>query len=136
MKVIQVSGNATAAKLQRRAQLVLNAGQGKSDTSSYTVTGWRQSDGALWQVNQRVSVRDGYTEQTETLLITSLTFSLTDSGMRTSLECKPESALLSTDESDDSDSKSGSKTSKSGSTTKWSDLKKPASADGGNWTAS
>lgn len=132
VKVIQLSGSATAAKLKARAQLVLNAGIGASDVCVYNVAGWRQSSGSLWRLNMFVSIVDPYTDLDEDFLITGVTFTMSaTSGMRTRIECKPETAVLSINNQADKN------TAKSSSSAKWTDVKKPSgTTPGGEWTKS
>ena len=58
--------------------------------TSYTVQGWRQSDGSLWEVNSLVNVTDELLGlDAVQMLITRVTYSISESGMTTQLELVP-----------------------------------------------
>lgn len=59
--------------------------------TSYTVAGWRQNvnEGALWEPNTLVTINDDLLNNSQTMLITKVTFTLDNSGMITVLDCVP-----------------------------------------------
>ena len=57
--------------------------------ATYTVQGWRQSDGSLWKVNSNLLVSDKLLFIDEALLVTKVSFSLSSSGMLTTLDVCP-----------------------------------------------
>lgn len=86
---------------------------------TYTVQGWRQSNGDLWKINQLVDVVDYFldinTFETGQLLITKVTYNLTnDGGMTTTIDVVPPDGYVETKDtsSDTTTSKSKKKTSK------------------------
>ena len=58
---------------------------GKSYQAVYTVQGWRQADGSLWLPNQLVRVKDPIIGFDLDLLVTEVTYSLSDMGSITTL---------------------------------------------------
>lgn len=64
---------------------------------SYTVAGWRQqvNDGELWKANTLVTIQDDLLNNSQTMLITKVTFTLDDSGMQTTLDCVPAAGFKS-----------------------------------------
>jgi len=52
------SGNATLASCRERAEFEAQQRAARTEETTYTVQGWRQGDGRLWQPNQRVIVLD------------------------------------------------------------------------------
>ncbi|MDO8421570.1 MAG: contractile injection system protein, VgrG/Pvc8 family [Parvibaculum sp.] len=67
---------------------------GRSIRANFQVQGWRQGDGALWKPNQRVPVDDEISGITGEMLISEVTFSLSESGTLTDLVCYPPEAFL------------------------------------------
>lgn len=68
---------------------------------TYTVQGWRQSNGELWKVNTIVSVIDNILFDTREakMLIQKVTYNLNDHGMTTVLEVVPKDGLVKTNTS-------------------------------------
>jgi prophage tail gpP-like protein len=74
--------------------------------TSYTVQGWRQSDGSLWEVNSLVKVTDELLGlEMMTMLITKVTYTINESGLITQLECVPPDGFRAETSSSGSDSK-------------------------------
>lgn len=95
--VTEQSGNRTAQDLQKRATLLMGNSIGNADTLTYTVQGWRQSNGELWKVNSLVDIKDELIGFEGTLLIGSATYSLSnEGGTTTELELKALEAFLNT----------------------------------------
>lgn len=66
---------------------------GKSYEATYVVHGWRQADGALWQPNMLVHVRDGLIGFDLELLISEVEYSQGDSGTQCTLTVAPAAAF-------------------------------------------
>lgn len=110
-KITVQSGNRTLADLNARAQnLMLNA-IGNADKLSYELQGWRQQDGSLWKPNQLVHVRDTFFDIDQQLLVSKVSFSISDSGTTTNLDLISPDAFLVTDLPDQEKSQAKSKTS-------------------------
>ncbi len=62
---------------------------GKASGAVYTVAGWRQRDGSLWEHNRLVRVKDSLLAIDGTLLIVSVTLSIGDTGAYASLAVAP-----------------------------------------------
>ena len=60
--------------------------RGVSLKASYTIQGWRQSDGTLWRPNQFIRVEDEILKRSDLMLVTKIIFQLSASGMITTLE--------------------------------------------------
>jgi prophage tail gpP-like protein len=87
--IIQQSGQMTNELAQARANWERGSRMGKALTTTYTVQGWRQSNGALWKHNALVRVIDPIIGFDRIMLIARVTYSLTDSGMLTKMEVGP-----------------------------------------------
>lgn len=93
--IIKQCGNATLATAKARAQYEQAHREGKTLETTYTVLGWRQGDGQLWQPNQRVIVWDpvmGF-DNTE-LVIAETTWQLDEQGFTTRLRVGPLEAYM------------------------------------------
>lgn len=93
--IIKQCGNATLATAKARAQYEQAHREGMALETTYTVLGWRQGDGQLWQPNQRVIVWDpvmGF-DNTE-LVIAETTWQLDDGGFTTRLRVGPLEAYM------------------------------------------
>lgn len=62
---------------------------GKALSTTYKVQGWRQSNGALWKHNMLVRVVDPIIGMDRDMLISEITYSLTDSGTITTMVVGP-----------------------------------------------
>lgn len=87
--IIQESGQMTNELAQARANWERGSRMGKALTTTYTVQGWRQSNGALWKHNSLVRVIDPIVGFERIMLIARVTYSLSDSGMVTTMEVGP-----------------------------------------------
>ena len=87
--IIQESGQMTNELAQARANWERGSRMGKALTTTYTVQGWRQSNGALWKHNSLVRVIDPIVGFERIMLIARVTYSLSDSGMITTMEVGP-----------------------------------------------
>ncbi len=58
--------------------------------TSYTVVGWRQFEGGeLWKANTLATIQDDILNNSQEMLITKVTYTLSNNGMLTTLECVP-----------------------------------------------
>ena len=76
------SGNKTCGE---RAVFEKRYNEAQYNKATYTVQGWRQSDGSLWNVNTKVFVTDTLLKVEGTFLLSSVSFLLNSSGMITTL---------------------------------------------------
>lgn len=93
--IIKQCGNATIATCKARAQYEKAHREGQTLETTYTVIGWRQGDGRLWQPNQRVVVWDpimGFNNSE--LIIAEVTWQLDDQGFTSRLRVGPEAAYM------------------------------------------
>lgn len=64
--------------------------RGQFYKTSYTVVGWRQFEGGeLWKANTLVTIQDDILNNSQEMLITKVTYTLSNNGMLTTLECVP-----------------------------------------------
>lgn len=95
--VTVMTGNATEPELEKRVNLLKNNSIGSADTFTYSVQGWRQSNGELWRANTFVKIKDESLNTNETLLISKVTFSLSETGgSTTTLEIRHPASFIST----------------------------------------
>ena len=94
VKVITQSGNADLAYMQSRAEVVKEQSIADSETLTYTVRGWRQTDGSLWPLNSFLLVKDETLKISEEYLVSKVTFSLDAKGMTTTLGLKKSEGFL------------------------------------------
>ena len=89
--------------------------------TTYEVVGWRQQGktGELWKANTLVTIRDDLLNNSQEMLITKVTYTLSDNGMLTSLECVPAAGFRPENEADTEKTK---KKTKSSSSSSWSDI--------------
>lgn len=93
--IIKQCGNATLATCKARAQYEKSHREGETLETVYTVLGWRQGDGTLWQPNQRVTVWDpvmGF--DNDELVIAETTWNLDERGFTTRLRVAPKAAYM------------------------------------------
>jgi prophage tail gpP-like protein len=88
-KVILAEAQGEGVTFQDRAAHEVRVAAGKSRRVRYTVPGWRGSSGNLWLPNTRVWVEDAFLELKRELLISNVTFSLTEQGTVTELQVAP-----------------------------------------------
>ena len=87
--IIQESGQVTNELAQARANWERSSRMGKALSVTYTVQGWRQSNGQLWRHNMIARVIDPIIGMDRDMLISRITYSLSDQGMITKLEVGP-----------------------------------------------
>jgi len=116
--VIKQSGQADEGTCQDRAEYERAHRAAKALQTSYTLAGWRQDDGKLWQANQLVRVRDGLIGFDTEMVIAELAWIMDERGLRTEIKVGPPDGYRS---------KAGQlKASKSqkGGGPEWSDVKR------------
>lgn len=103
-RVFEVTGKADAGACQKRSLWERNTAFGRSQTVTYSVAGWRQQNGALWDVNQLVRVNDSHLGIKRDMLIADCNFMLDAQGQRTELRVVPPEAynILAAPLADDS----------------------------------
>lgn len=92
---LQQSGTATADTCKARCQFEARQRAARTRETTYTVQGWRQGNGELWQPNQTVVVYDplnGFNN--ETLVIAEVTWEQGENGTTTALRVGPAEAYL------------------------------------------
>jgi prophage tail gpP-like protein len=100
--------------------------------TTYTVQGWRQADGALWQHNMLVPVRDPMIGFDGLFVIAEITYKLAEDGMTTTMKVgprdgyvhKPEKVNGDGDEWSDIKPADGRKVITNKPTNEWGDIKK------------
>lgn len=93
--MLRQSGNATTATCSRRSEFEMRQRAARTDETTYTVRGWRQGNGALWQPNMRVIVYDpvmGFNNQE--MVIAEVSWQQDDKGTITELRVGPAAAYL------------------------------------------
>lgn len=79
------NGNASSSKKSEAKYR-----RGQFYKTSYTVVGWRQFDGGeLWKANTLVTIQDDILNNSQEMLITKVTYTLSSAGMLTTLDCIP-----------------------------------------------
>ena len=101
--------------------------RGQFYKTSYTVVGWRQFEGGeLWKANSLVTIQDDILNNSQEMLITKVTYTLSDNGMLTTLECVPPAGFKPEQQTQQQDkavvASSGSNNSKWGSVDNGLDL--------------
>lgn len=91
--VVIADGETSLHTAKDRAHWEASVRRGRGERASYTVRGWRQSDGSLWRINQRVLVKDPWIGIEGERLITEVSYSLGSDGARTELTVMPVSAF-------------------------------------------
>lgn len=87
--VIQENGQMTNELAQARANWERGSRMGKALTTTYSVQGWRQSNGALWKHNSLVRIIDPVVGFDRIMLIARVTYTLAENGMITKMEVGP-----------------------------------------------
>jgi len=93
--LIRQTGNATTATCTSRCEFESRQRAARTDEVTYTVQGWRQGDGSLWQPNMLVTVYDpinGFNNRQ--LVIAETTYQLDGNGSTTELRVGPADAYL------------------------------------------
>lgn len=87
--VIKQLGQADDGTCQERAEYEKAYRTAKALETRYTIIGWRQADGALWQQNQIVRVVDGLIGFDAGMVIAELAYVMDDRGLRTEIKVGP-----------------------------------------------
>lgn len=87
--IIHQTGQMTDELAQGRANWERGNRMGKALQATYTVQGWRQSNGALWRHNTVVRVIDPLIGFDRDMVIAEVTYTLSESGMITTLVVGP-----------------------------------------------
>lgn len=87
--IIHESGQMTPELAQSRANWERGTRMGKALTVTYKVQGWRQSNGALWRHNMLVRVVDPLIGFDRDMLISEITYSLSEEGTLATLVVGP-----------------------------------------------
>jgi len=87
--VISESAQLTFELAQQRADWESATRTGKALTTTYRVQGWRQSNGDLWRHNTLVRVIDKVLGFDQDMLISKVTYSLSEQGSITTLQVAP-----------------------------------------------
>ncbi|MDY0938210.1 phage baseplate assembly protein [Pseudomonas viridiflava] len=87
--VIHEESPITPALALSRAKWERGHRQGKTRLTTYKVQGWRQANGALWRHNTLVRVVDSILDLDQEMLISAITYSLSDKGTTTTLVVGP-----------------------------------------------
>lgn len=116
--LIKQTGQADEGTCRDRVDYERASRTTKSLMVTYTVQGWRQSNGQLWQPNKMVRVSDiliGFERQ---MLISEVQYELSESGMITALTMGPREGFIS----EPAKKKKGKKGKKGKGGDSWSDL--------------
>ena len=84
-RVAQEQGNSTLQGLRKKAISQRDISVGKSDILTYLVRGWRQANGVLWQINQKIKVTDACLNFQGERVVSDVKLSIISSGMTASL---------------------------------------------------
>lgn len=87
--VISETAQLTSELAQKRADWESATRMGRALTTTYTVQGWRQANGALWRHNTLVRVIDPVLGFDQDLLISKVTYTLSAQGSITTLQVAP-----------------------------------------------
>lgn len=92
--IIHESGQLTPELAASRANWERGHRMGKAMTATYKVHGWRQANGELWRHNTIVRVKDPVIGFDRDMLISEVTYSLSDEGTITTLVVGPPDSFL------------------------------------------
>lgn len=142
--VLNSTGAAKQELLNKKANLQHNYTVASSDTYTYTVQGWRQSDGELWSVGNKVVIKDDFVrfpdEQTRKneygkslagieRIISKVSYKISSAGTTCEIECKSRDAFLNTEIPDDKKAGAIKKSKKTAGAKKKSGSSKGGGAD-------
>ena len=88
LKIFQ-SGQVDQSVVDKRATFEKAYREGMAVTATYTLAGWRQSDGSLWRKGLLTHVTDEIVGLDRDVVVSRVTYSLNDSGTITTLEVVP-----------------------------------------------
>lgn len=78
---------------------------GKSDILTYLLRGWRQANGVLWQINQKIKVTDACLNFQGERVVSSVKLAMMNAGMTATLTLESERSFNVYATSDDSKAK-------------------------------
>jgi len=93
--LVRQTGNATSATCAERSEFEMRQRAAKTDEVTYTVQGWHQGDGKLWQPNMLVNVFDpvlGFDNRE--MVIAEVTYQQDENGTTSELRVGPADAYL------------------------------------------
>lgn len=90
---VMLSGQVTPAIARRRAEWERDSRMAKALATTYTVQGWRQSNGALWLPNTVVPVKDALIGFSRDMLISEVNYSLSEEGSIARISVAPSEAF-------------------------------------------
>lgn len=91
--VVRQEGQADANTCKQRASYEQQIRRAKAGEIRYRVAGWRQQNGALWQINQNVLINDAIMGISTALLVSQCTYTLDEYGMITEVVVIPSAAF-------------------------------------------
>lgn len=94
VKIIQQSGQLTGKLARERVEWERASAVGKALTVNYVVQGWRQSNGALWRHNMLVRVVDPLIGVDRDMLISEISYELSEQGTTAKISVAPPEAFL------------------------------------------
>ena len=94
VKVINQSGQSSEAIARKRVEWERANAIGKALTVSYTIQGWRQSNGALWQHNMIVRLVDPLIGFDRDMLISEISYELGKEGTTAKITVAPPETFL------------------------------------------
>ncbi len=104
-RVAQEQGNSTLQGLRKKAISQRDISVGKSDILTYLVRGWRQANGVLWQINQKIKVTDACLNFQGERVVSSVKLAMMNAGMTATLTLESERSFNVYATSDDSKAK-------------------------------
>jgi len=113
-------GNATTLDCQQRVRYERDYRNARELETTYTVQGWRQGNGALWVPNLLVRVIDPIIGFDNELLITEVTYRISEGGTICSLQVAPKEGYIP---SPQTTKKEKAKKTNKGGGDKWADIK-------------
>jgi prophage tail gpP-like protein len=91
--IVRQEGQADSNTCAQRAAYEQQIRRAKAGEVRYRVAGWRQGDGALWQINKMVFINDAIMGFYGALLISQCIYTLDDQGMITEITALPAGAF-------------------------------------------
>lgn len=91
--VLKDNGQSTNNLCKSRSEFEARYRRAKFKTITYLVQGWRQSNLQLWRAGLNVAVEDDTVQISERMIITKVTYSISSSGMVTTLMVAPPDIL-------------------------------------------
>jgi prophage tail gpP-like protein len=113
--VIKQGGHSDDGTCKERAEYERAHRAAKALETSYTVAGWRQSDGGLWKPNTVVRVRDGLIGFDVDMIIAEVAWVMDANGLRTEIRVGPQDGYVT--------KAAKLKKSKKGGGEAWSDIR-------------